>query len=543
MNMRTYLNITLLSVGIACLLGFAANVYPGSTSNQSKPVAEAIIHSSGINWLPQINYDRLTLTVSKPDKTVFQKIFVPGSSPYIDLYEITGNSSTCDGSYTYELTVTPVGSLKKTTPQRDESFSYQWNYPQSLTQTGYFSVKNGSIITANGIEAPMRPMDVVHNDDAIITGSLCIGYDCLTDGTESFGSDSLKIKENNIRLFFDDTSSVAGYPANDWRILANDEASGGGNYFAIQDVTEGSVPFKIEAGAKSNSLYVDDAGRIGLGTSTPIYNIDIKYGDSPAVRFYQDSSYGWTEQKWDLSGNESNFFLRDGTNGSKLPIRVQPNTPTNTLTLKAAVDSDPFRVGIGTWSPGYPMELETTGANAAFVCDRTDGAKNFISATASYGQFGTVSNHPTRVLVNSAWKLQLNSDNSLSMASGATCTAGGTWTNSSSRDLKENIQSLGADEALNTLSNLNPVKFNYKVDKAEKHVGFIAEDVPDLLASADRKGLSPMDVTAVLTKVLQEELKVLREQQKSLQEQQKCIREQQKTIEELKEKIKTLEKK
>jgi hypothetical protein len=48
------------------------------------------------------------------------------------------------------------------------------------------------------------------------------------------------------------------------------------------------------------------------------------------------------------------------------------------------------------------------------------------------------------------------------------------------------------------------VKYNYKVDKADKHVGFIAEDVPDLVATADRKGLSPMDVTAVLTRVVQE---------------------------------------
>ena len=36
-------------------------------------------------------------------------------------------------------------------------------------------------------------------------------------------------------------------------------------------------------------------------------------------------------------------------------------------------------------------------------------------------------------------------------------------------------------------------------------MGFIAEDVPDLVATKDRKGLSPMDIVAVLTKVLQEQ--------------------------------------
>ena len=38
----------------------------------------------------------------------------------------------------------------------------------------------------------------------------------------------------------------------------------------------------------------------------------------------------------------------------------------------------------------------------------------------------------------------------------------------------------------------------------EKRVGFIAEEVPDLVATKDRKGLSPMDIVAVLTKVVQE---------------------------------------
>ena len=48
----------------------------------------------------------------------------------------------------------------------------------------------------------------------------------------------------------------------------------------------------------------------------------------------------------------------------------------------------------------------------------------------------------------------------------------------------------------------------YKVDD-EAHVGFIAEDVPDLVATGDRKGLSAMDIVAVLTKVVQQQQKEL----------------------------------
>jgi len=110
----------------------------------------------------------------------------------------------------------------------------------------------------------------------------------------------------------------------------------------------------------------------------------------------------------------------------------------------------------------------------------------------------------------------------LEMASGAHVTSGGVWTNASSRAYKQDIKALTKDEAHNTLKNLEPVRFSYKTNPAEKHVGFIAEDVPDLVATEDRKGMSAMDVVAVLTKVVQD---------------------QQKTIEELSRKVAALEKK
>ena len=60
------------------------------------------------------------------------------------------------------------------------------------------------------------------------------------------------------------------------------------------------------------------------------------------------------------------------------------------------------------------------------------------------------------------------------------------------------------------------MEYNYKVDKGDKHVGFIAEDVPDLVATKDRKGLSPMDIVAVLTKVVQEQKNTIAELSKEV---------------------------
>jgi hypothetical protein len=84
----------------------------------------------------------------------------------------------------------------------------------------------------------------------------------------------------------------------------------------------------------------------------------------------------------------------------------------------------------------------------------------------------------------------------------------GTITQTSSRDYKDNIQELTSDKAMDALKSLSPVTFNYKNDD-QGHVGFIAEDVPELVATKDRKSLSPMDIVGVLTKVVQEQNKVI----------------------------------
>jgi hypothetical protein len=100
----------------------------------------------------------------------------------------------------------------------------------------------------------------------------------------------------------------------------------------------------------------------------------------------------------------------------------------------------------------------------------------------------------------------------LHMASGAFVSSGGVWTNASSREYKKDIKRLSTQKAIDALDQLDPVEFAYKVDSEDRHLGFIAEDVPDLVASKDRKGMSPMDVVAVLTKVVQEQQKTVQEQ-------------------------------
>jgi len=166
----------------------------------------------------------------------------------------------------------------------------------------------------------------VFNEDLIAVGSLAVGIDASS--SESFGFDTFRMKENNLRIHFDDTSASGSFPGNDWRITINDTDNGGANYFGIDDATAGTSPFRVMAGAGNNALYISDSGgNVGLGTATPVLELQVTDGDSPGIRLEQNGASGWTPQTWDIAGNETNFFIRDVTNGSKLPFRIKQGAP------------------------------------------------------------------------------------------------------------------------------------------------------------------------------------------------------------------------
>ena len=63
------------------------------------------------------------------------------------------------------------------------------------------------------------------------------------------------------------------------------------------------------------------------------------------------------------------------------------------------------------------------------------------------------------------------------------------WRNASSISCKRDVESLSLDDALAALRDLRPVTFKY-IDDDEVRAGFIAEEVPDLVATSDRTSLS-----------------------------------------------------
>jgi hypothetical protein len=183
-----------------------------------------------------------------------------------------------------------------------------------------------------------------------------------------------------------------------------------------------------------------------------------------------------------------------------------------TIAGNSQVFDDGRNIGIGTTDPKQRLEVngniqihERNSSIAGLMITQSSGETGYIlhnrGSTLTIGA-GSVD----RITVDAAGNVGIGEtqpSHPLEMASGAHVTPGGVWTNASSRADKENISDLTVEEALAALAQLEPVRFAYKADGDDEFVGFIAEDVPDLVASKDRKGLSTMDIVAVLTRVVQ----------------------------------------
>src|SRR3989441_676333 len=256
---------------------------------------------------------------------------------HINRTRLSVESVVQSGTFSVQNGVVYIGNETEPTTRRDTSTK---NINKDTQQRSPGVVSGNTRTRLRNHRLSLFSPDVVTPDDEDIQGSLCVGLDCVNN--ESFGFDTIRLKENNDRLQFNDTSTAAGFPTNNWQIRANDSASGGASFlgFVDQGATgtseTGTLVFSVAAGAPGNSVKVDSTGRLGLRTATPVLDVHANTSNTPAIRLEQNNGGGFTAQTWDIAGNEANFFVRDVTGGSRLPFRVRPGAPTSSIDISAS---------------------------------------------------------------------------------------------------------------------------------------------------------------------------------------------------------------
>ena len=540
---------------IACM-AFVVTCLQISASGQSAENKLASLSASGQSLRFDITAPNagITFTIAAPDGQVFTKQIKTGSSAEFKLTDQKGERLP-DGQYTYELRLAPV--LSSDVKERlaaarakgnDEEVGRELRKSgalpsQSLVQSGGFAILNGSVIVPGALEegtsrriasASLRPFtqprtfrpntaaamsgfrrhhpvvnpffDFVIADDLIVQGSACVGLDCV-DG-ESFGFDTIRVKENNVRFQFDDTSVSAGFATNNWQIRANAQGSGGGSFLAFVDQgatgnsETGTLVFQVDAGAPANSLRVSSGGNVGIGTATPVLDVHANTTDTPAIRLEQNNSGGFTAQTWDIGANEANFFVRDVTSGSRLPFRIRPGASTSSIDINASGN-----VGINTASPTAKMHIfggVDSGSTNALQLSSTDGLTTeygFFSASAAsdflrFGYWTGSQLGNVFVDVGTVGRVGIGTnapDQMLSVNGGASKVGGGSWSVFSDERLKRIKGNFTS--GLKAVMQLRPVRFEY-LPKNElglnasggEYVGFGAQSLQKVIPEAVTQG-------------------------------------------------------
>ena len=388
-----------------------------------------------------------------------------------------------------------------------------------------------------------KPDDVIP-DDLIVQGSACVGLDCVNG--EVFGFDTIRVKENNTRIQFDDTSA-AGFPLNNWQIRANSSAAGGANFLGFVDQgaagnsETGTIVFEVDAGAPANSLKVSSIGKVGLRTATPVLDLHITTSDTPAHRLEQTNAGGFSAQTWDIAGNEANFFVRDVTSGSRLPFRIRPGAPTSSIDISASGN-----VGIGTASPEMRLDAKVANATTDFSNNTTyaaafgnvSGKRVTIGYDETGEDLGVIQSVHTGVGFKNLG-VNPNGGNvgigttaptaTLSVNGTANKPGGGSWDVFSDERLK-NIKG-SFTSGLKAVMQLQPLRYEYKQNNAlgikseGEHIGFGAHSVQKIIpeaVTATENGYLQVNNDPILWTMLN------------------AIKEQQKEIEQLKGQIKQL---
>jgi hypothetical protein len=150
----------------------------------------------------------------------------------------------------------------------------------------------------------------------------------------------------------------------------------------------------------------------------------------------------------------------------------------------------------GTTGIPFDIAVERSGANSTITLTRTGAATAFLNASTSYGQFGTNTAHPARILVNSINKFAIATTGIITSTNtyghdvnGETfvpvqITDGGEFGfDSSTLRVKADIKDMPKSKA-DGIYSLRPVTYKPKKNLNKPRMGLIAEEVAPLFPEA-----------------------------------------------------------
>ena len=233
-------------------------------------------------------------------------------------------------------------------------------------------------------------------------------------------------------------------------------------------------------------LTVQKNGNVGIGTDKPAHKLHIN-GEVMVEKWvrtkgkhglhFEDFGGGFymTDSSWIRTYGNKHFYHNTGM------MRTDGELMVGDRGNRFIVNSR-GNMGLGISKPatkmhviGNRIRLQNPSKSSQFIDIRADGAVLDIESSMSM----YLNNNGNKVIIKNLKK-------------------------SSSRALKDAIGTLPLSTASQILAKLNPVSYKYKSNPNDRvQYGFIAEDHPEEIAEKDKASIDPVDLIAILCKVVQ----------------------------------------
>ena len=510
-------------LGLALLVSSAGFGLADEPRFPREPVARMSILPDRVEWQPQIDYERVSLTISGPGGLYWTRSLEPGDPVLFEPVDAKGQGLP-DGSYVYELRATPRRNGTKRLPLVEE-----------LVQSGSFAVQEGALLvlppdrdspTPHGSReaATYVQKDTIVSGDLIVDGNACIGEACASGD----GGPPLRLKAQSTQLLFQNVSQISH--SRDWALQANDFIGGSDRFFLL-DVDAATVPFAVHGAAPDSSLVISSSGRVGVGTVTPATQLDVKVSAAGAAtaRLQNTSSTGYSGTEYlDNSGNVDLFFGVDNANSTTRLNSVNNNPialfTNSTERMRVTSGGD---IGIGTTSPSGALHVvRNTAPNVGTLLQLSNnkGIQILLDRTDAGALDWQVSNFGSslQISVPGFATAQFNLEGTGDL------TIGGTLTELSDRESKSDITAVDPDAVLAKLLTLPIATWTRKAsDTGVRHMGPMAQDFAAafglgdddrMVATLDLAGVSMASIQALYRQVQDREAEIssLRQENESL---------------------------
>ena len=274
-------------------------------------------------------------------------------------------------------------------------------------------------------------------------------------------------------LYFGKETNASGVTnAGDWSCMG---------YHSVND----SLKINNSGSITANHFAINKTGNVGINTSSPYENVAIGknrlhvYGENSAVLIGDPLGGSYSALRLlgsrSSSGDSNNTaFIQAGTTAAdtdaKLRISRFDTDATNLFRFDIYADETRLR-GSGIFHDGIRMNDGNIALNNAWLSN--EGTDNGLRINGNNVGIGS--------LVNINYMLELATNSAAKPLSTL-------WIATSDERIKENIQSIDSESALNRIMNLRPVSFNFieeychchSVDEGSTHYNFIAQEVADV---------------------------------------------------------------